>query len=655
MTVVPSLVTTAGRYHHLYRPRHATPRHEVEWHECAIKNHHRPPMRMYWMDWSVSSKLEIQYQPSVALESFLSSSSQPDRHPPAVVPTTTCVLRRHQQRAMQQFVAGPARTVTHHPCTGDEDIHHCAVNFHSALCYWQHPAIHPLPDALLFGTTKTTTASSSSSSQPKPRASRNFGGGKPTSNHPTSTKTTSSIPTELLFSSSNSNSNSHHSRMAMPPPKKHMRAFTTTTTNNSNHANTKHALEIRNETLVRTRISEWQAAFQSLYFGWTDQIRRLNQQWMELSSSNDDNIGVDDFYNQVSETYFYAIGKGQTILFRVGVLLQNENRESVVRDHTAPTSQLVPEIILSSSSQSLRNKLRSMNVTLHLLYEWNCQTGVFEDEWLYRSSPSGANSNPIHRTTEPTGSGSTSPNVMAELIALRRQQMTRWRVGPDIAVMMKPKSRSHLNQYTPSPKGVPPLRVTGKEQCATFFDLYYHSLGQVGATNYVENFRVKELTFDIPLLICRKIGPSLHASIQSNDVTKREPPVGTDKMSSNATLDLSGYFLPCAIRDLTCAMVDAMQVRKNASDDVDHGHDACHFVIQTTVHPGNELKNVSGLGAIGTQCSKRLNGSWNFLDAVSDKIDIQCCHHDEVLRLAVWDESRPTSLAIKLHHEPALL
>ena len=88
---------------------------------------------------------------------------------------------------------------------------------------------------------------------------------------------------------------------------------------------------------------------------------------------------------------------------------------------------------------------------------------------------------------------------------------------------------------------------------------------------------------------------------------------------------------------------------------MDHGHEACHFVIQTTVHPGNELKNVSGLGAIGTQCSKRLNGSWNFLDAVSDKIDIQCCHHDEVLRLAVWDESRPTSLAIKLHHEPALL
>ena len=139
---------------------------------------------------------------------------------------------------------------------------------------------------------------------------------------------------------------------------------------------------------------------------------------------------------------------------------------------------------------------------------------------------------------------------------------------------------------------------------------------------------------------------------------------GTDANGMNTTLDLRGIFLPCAVRDLTCAIVDAMQVAKTngrcqigselENKDHDNGHDACsfHFVIQSSVHEGDDLKNMSGLGAIGSHCSKRLNGPWNFIDTMNEKLETQYCHQDEMLRVAVWDESRPTSLAIKLHHMP---
>jgi hypothetical protein len=118
---------------------------------------------------------------------------------------------------------------------------------------------------------------------------------------------------------------------------------------------------------------------------------------------------------------------------------------------------------------------------------------------------------------------------------------------------------------------------------------------------------------------------------------------------------------------LTCAIIDAMIVAKTTSrqgkvglavdNDNIHGQDtecSSHFVVQSTVHPGDELNNVSGLGAIGSHCSKRFNGPWSWIDTMNEHMDMQHCHQDEVLRLAVWDESRPTALAIKLHHNPTI-
>ena len=591
-------------------PIPATPRQEVEWHECVIQQH----QQMHWIDWSIQSTIEIQYQPANVLDAFLLSSP--------TGPNPSSVLQ-YKQKAIQQFASSSSggghdkrRRITSQKRNQDDT----AIDFYSALCYWQHPAIYPMPDEFFA----------------KPRSKNQV------SQPPSVPKSKSSLPTDML-SSYSQNSNS---RLAMPPPKKHMRAFTSTTTTSANNTVPPNT----NASLLQTRISEWKDAFQSLYVGWLNKIQCLNQQWDDIASNVNSNTTLDDFYQRVSDTYFYAMGKGHTILFRVGVIQPTTNGSSDT-SHSSSKPQLQPEIILSSSSQSLRQKLRSMNVPLYLLNEWNCHTGVFDDEYLYGSS-TGVNS----KATE--AAESASPNVMAELIALRRQQMTRWRVGPDIAILMKPKSRA-LNQYTPSPKSVPPLRISGTEQCTSFFDVYYHSLGQVGTTNYVENFHVRDLTVDVPLLLCRKLGPFLHASIKSNVLMKKEEHIGSDTPSRNTTLDLRGYILPCAVRDLTCAIADAMQDRKTAVESGIEKDDAeacsCHFVVQSTVHPGYELKNVSGLGAIGSHCSKRLNGSWDFLDIMNETTDMQHCHQDEVLHLAVWDESRPTSLAIKLHHMPTFL
>jgi hypothetical protein len=121
-----------------------------------------------------------------------------------------------------------------------------------------------------------------------------------------------------------------------------------------------------NNNLLTTRAREWQDAFQSLYSVWLERIHQLDAKLQEQQQDISDHH--DDVLKDITETYFYACGKGHTLLFRVGVVqpLDNDSSNPVGDDAGKAQQQIhtVPEIILSSSTLSLREKLRSLGASV---------------------------------------------------------------------------------------------------------------------------------------------------------------------------------------------------------------------------------------------------------------------------------------------------
>lgn len=570
-----------------------TPRQEVEWHECCVAEGE-------WMvDWSLKSVMEIQCHPKIPM-----------------------IADEFQQSILQQFVSPSftGRIETVQSLSSGSDNHSTAhlIEFHAALCYWQHPGVHPLPNDFFSLS------------------------GRPI--HPTMLKSDSAM-SKIKSSYSDSGNSNSSSRHAMPPPKKSMRAFSDT---NSNAAPSNNRISnYSNGAFIQSRAEEWQASFRSLYRVWEQKIRDMNAEWT-LNGRLDHDIVSAEMIKKVSETYFYALGKGHTILFRVGGV-RNKDRNLDTAESEA-TFQFTPEIVISSSSQSFRTKLRSMGVELFLLNDWNGQTGVFEEEGLLGSH---GHSNGM------TQDVTASPNVLAELLALRRAQMCGWNVGADVAVSLKPKTahRQGFNGF--SPKSVPPLLISGNDQCASFSILYSLALGQIGMSNYDSPMEAKDLSFDVPLLICRKLGPFLNGSIKSITPYVKEQHAKKDPFNTQTTVQIEGLLLPCAVRDLVSATISFVLAPRVSGgkakiiqmhSKTEENNEAHQFVVKVLVHTGDEWKTLNSVGMIGSHCSKRLNGSWSFLQTVDKRIETQNCHGDEVLNTIVWDVSHPESVAIKLDH-----
>jgi hypothetical protein len=493
------------------------------------------------------------------------------------------------------------------------------IEFHTALCYWQHPSVHPLPNDFFAssGNIQSLTLLKSDSAMNKRKSTAFVGDG--------------------------GNSSNSSSRHAMPPPKKNMRAFSAT---GENSAACIRANSSSNEAFLQLRAKEWQSSFQSLYRIWEQAIHKLNTEWA-LSRSMEDDIDTADVIKKVSETYFYALGKGHTILFRVGGAMRKDNGFGT--NESEAILHLVPEIVVSSSSQSLRTKLRSMGVELFLLHGWHGHTGVFEEDWLLGTTLTG---------TIQSANVTASPNVLAELVAIRRAQMCGWNVGADVAVSLQPKNVHRQGFNGISPKHVPPLLISGIDQCALFSTLYCNALGQMGIASFDQPIQARDLSFDVPLLLSRKLGPFLHGSIQSVIPYQKEGHTTNESLLGKTTIE--GCLLPCAVRDLVCATISfvlahgasgktaEMTMAHPKAEDCEKSH---HFVMKLSVHPGDELKSLNSTGIIGSQSSKWLNGQWSlFTQSFDSQIDIPCCQCDEIHNTVVWDVSHPDAVAIKLEH-----
>jgi hypothetical protein len=238
----------------------ATPRHEVEWHECSID-----PAQLGLVDWTLKSKMQLQCHPDI----WGDMSEELYQH-------------HVQQEARQRFVSNSSARSESLQTENGSKQEAAALQWNMGLLYWQHPAGHQLP-APFFSSCRTAGVDVAevdngigSSSKSKMDGSRNQQWEAP-------------LAAASRFA--------RESEISLPPVLGMARKAPAVAVDNGLFS------------FTQTRKREWQEAFRSLYCQWMERIRCLDAKWQSG--------GVKDVViKDVTETYFYAIvGKGHTFSF----------------------------------------------------------------------------------------------------------------------------------------------------------------------------------------------------------------------------------------------------------------------------------------------------------------------------------------------------
>ena len=480
----------------------------------------------------------------------------------------------------------------------------------------------------------------------------------------------------------------------------------------------------------RQRRAEWRQAFSSLHWKWISQIDELNK------SSK---AGQNHKLMAVYKTYFYARGGDHAVLFQAVM----DSRGDVV-----------PNISVTSSSAAFRDKLRYSGVEkLCLTKSWNGNSAgtifsetMIKQEQSQRKIDALRKSKPLEdvpvnnniqaadveaekstpqkkaastmaakigspmkggRGKDTTSSillspvkTSNSPMVEEELAALRRAQVFGHTVGADVTISIKP------NKAATGPKlvlkAVPPLFVTGWDDCAAFFEVYMN-LGSSCITTYKtesENETTKsdkldekpkkklhskftkatswQLPEDVPLLVCRGVGPFVNSTMKSLTVRgdphsplprehKQEigsPEEDQPEQDYTSLEILGGPILPCAILDCFRGLVQTMVMDKqqNSSptktDDDASDEDALvgsHNLVLHSFQPeytDGDVEERYSKGIIGSSRTEYLNHCFVDQRDMSDDEGEgprgdQVVRSGHVLGMAVWDILHAQAMAYK--------
>jgi hypothetical protein len=346
---------------------------------------------------------------------------------------------------------------------------------------------------------------------------------------------------------------------------------------------------------------QWQSAFRSVYLNW---VRRLcTYSWCSQRGALKKPGG-----GPVDTCYFYALGPGHSVLFRFAESSAIPTSGSGRVDGSAPedlssvAGRIVqPQVVISSSCASLRRMLRGMGVSgMHLLDDWDDHSAGedFQESWLSvvtypgtdrrHERPTGpaspendrntktnsdagltitrvASSSEVVRSTLPQKMPQlSSPDVHAELTALRRAQVMGKTVGATVSVSTSRFGRGQAKSEYPRKIAMldraPPLVLTGWDDCLIFAEAYANTLGLqvmdvVESTTFIDTASGKNtckgvevalpnvhcLSVDLPSLYSRSLGPFSHASLGS---------LAEQKRSREGAVALTGPILPCANRQL---------------------------------------------------------------------------------------------------------
>ena len=531
-----------------------------------------------------------------------------------------------------------------------------AAKWLASTMYHQHPAVHPLPSSLLHEET----------------------GGKSTGNSHNSNKRKRSLSSYIH------GPNSIYHRARLPSagcmgglgtsmqPQSTSRGGGNLGINGGGRGN--RPLVSTVSSLLNQRRRDWQEAFRSMYQKWKSKLSQIEDcQRRGGRGQQSFNTDCSTLQDELSRCSFYSILPNQVILFR-GV---REEVEEVGNDDLRAKGQqqrIVPMIVFSSTTSYLRLKLKSLGVDLRLLSALQRTNGdsyaanaIFLEHFLEAEDVSAM------KGRDANAADGDAESVHAELDAIK------WADDEKGKITVDRKKKAQQNKYNAAyAKKIPPLYVSGDDDCAIVYELL---LNTYGLTSGVPEGRSGTQVLDVPLLLCRSLGPCMHMTLRTLSVgsrrhdgegnmnqqltlEERQQQPSTSLASSASILELRGPILPCALRDLTCAMInwmlldkykhDEQQRRKGSLPQLDDTDLSSHqFAMFVQAHEGewnNNSVSTTQKFSTGTSSSLHFNGSSMKLLSKDQEGNNSLskwheCIPGDILHVLVWDVSRESSLS----------
>lgn len=597
-----------------------------------------------FVDWSIKCNARIECNPG----SCIPGKSLGKGEPSNLSFSTVSSQSKIEEMAFSIFM-DPDKTVQSFNARNAIEMQNLVLaQWKAALMYWQYPSAHPLPPSLFTRQTKGpivpgTSLTRSNSIEP-------FSGSKSQLSSREGLKRQQSLPVKIDV-----NKISSESVFGNQPPE----IMATSVVGKEARLRQSHARRSigalgglgesyhdskqtsTTKIMLKERKDGWQECFRGLFEKWLSQIYEFNSNTSEIAS------GIEP--SSPSRCCFYTLSPGRTVLFRPAISTMHDARPS-----------LEPLIVISSSTKTMRASIRSMDIELKILnpndHEFGNQyheaTEVVVDDWM--------------RSDEINNNVATE-QVDQELEALRRATARGESVGAEVSISMlqkrKPKGSKSKSSFS-----FPPLIIQGHDDCMAFYELYLNTCGSlIPNTNDTD-------TSDVPLLLSRFLGPSKNMALRclGTSVIKGSQQQGSkasqqDQLSS---VDLSGPILPCAVKDITCALAAYFSLHKklfysspglplnNQNDErsaVDENILGSHYFMMHLVdHSGKEAKIDTKRNLGSTEATLGSSGSFCFNGIVdqihpSYEIDtlVEESRNGDVTSMAVWDVNRPYSIAYK--------
>ena len=351
-------------------------------------------------------------------------------------------------------------------------------------------------------------------------------------------------------------------------------------------------INIRRKHQLSEREIEWQEAFRSMSSTWMLRVQECQS----------------DEIAEVTDIYCYSVANDHVVLFRVG---QSNDTEQEM-------PAWVPEIVVTSCTLDVREQLRTMGAKWRLLENYNYDN---TEEYLDDTKALGA-----------TGKNLLSPNgETADLKALRQAQVSGKVAGADVNFSLGPRK-------TKKRRILSPLYLQGVEDCLAFCEVYCNLIGDIVQLPS-RNHRSCP-TLDVPRLLCRKLGPFLHANLQTLDVR-------LSQQENESVTKVTGIVLPCAVRGLMASALHSMRADAPPPNDEDADEDedgvgSHHAIIHLSLYDADRKPSAA---IMGDPASKYLNArTWK------DAEGFEYCRYQEMVETVVWDIRQPTDVAFKLDH-----
>ena len=276
--------------------------------------------------------------------------------------------------------------------------------------------------------------------------------------------------------------------------------------------------------------------------------------------------------DDASRCSFYAILPHQTILFRGGYVDGANSSSNDAANHS-----IVPMIVFYSTTTCLRSKLKSIGVHLRVATQnKHFDTDSIDErknfEVLYTESLIDAST----ATNGVSFGEGDAESVQSDLDVMKLVNNDK----DQVRVVVKKRNQQRIPGKAGSVR-FPPQFVHSDDDCATVYELLLNTYGlSVGLEETkASKSGSASVALDVPLLLCRSLSPCMHTTLRTLSFSSRRNCGYLNQMQTNgsniqrdinsiskAALELRGPILPCALRDMTCAVVNFMMIDNYAHD-----------------------------------------------------------------------------------------